>query len=169
MYCKLIRLQNHIGVQMQRNREGFLVGELERECTNCGKIFKKTSKTVTLCNECNSNRVKASSTEYKMLARAKNRSKINGLEFNIDLEDIVVPEFCPILGLKLDEFKGKSGGRPNSPALDRIDNSKGYVKGNVMVISHLANQMKASANAEQLLSFANWVLSTHQQEVTNPV
>lgn len=113
---------------MQRNREGFLVGELERECTNCGKIFKKTSKTVTLCNECNS-----------------------------------------ILGLKLDEFKGMSGGRPNSPALDRIDNSKGYVKGNVMVISHLANQMKASANAEQLLSFANWVLSTYQQEVTNPV
>ena len=104
-----------------------------------------------------------------MLARAKNRSKINGLEFNIGLEDIVVPEFCPVLGVKLDEFKGKSGGRPNSPALDRIDNSKGYVKGNVMVISHLANQMKASANAEQLLSFANWILSTYQQEVTNPV
>lgn len=153
---------------MELNREGYLVGEFERECTACGSIFKKTSKTVTLCNQCNSNRVKSNSTEFKMLARAKCRAKRNGLDFNIDISDLDVPIYCPILGFKLEEFKGACGGRPNSPALDRIDNSKGYIKGNVMVISHMANQMKSSANEDQLITFAKWIMSTYQKEVTKP-
>jgi hypothetical protein len=142
---------------MQKNREGFFVGEFERECTSCGCIFKKTSKTVTICNSCNTKRVKSNSTENKMLMRAKSRAKKNGLDFNIDISDIVIPDICPVFGTKLEEFKGASGGRPSSPALDRIDNSLGYVKGNVMVLSHLANQMKGSATAEELFKFANWV------------
>lgn len=153
---------------MKLNREGYLVGEFTRECTACGTVFKKTSKTVTVCNRCNSNRVKSNSTESKMLARAKGRAKRNNLDFNIELQDLVVPKYCPILGLKLEEFRGACGGRPNSPALDRIDNSKGYVKGNVMVISHMANQMKSSANREELLKFAKWILSTYREEVTIP-
>lgn len=142
---------------MERNREGFLVNETHRECTNCGKIFKRTSKTVTLCGVCNSNRVKSNDPIRKMLARAKGRAKANSLEFNITVDDILIPTHCPVLGFEIKEHSGSCGGKPNSPALDRIDNSKGYIKGNVMVLSHLANQMKASANTEQLLKFADWV------------
>lgn len=152
-----------------KNREGFFVGETERECTKCGSIFSKTSKTVTLCPACNTKRVKASPPENKMLARAKGRAKQRGIEFNIELSDIEIPEFCPILGLKLETFSGGCGGRPNSPALDRVDNTKGYVKGNVSVISHQANQMKSSASAEELLKFAKWIMSTYQEEVTTPL
>jgi ribosomal protein L37AE/L43A len=150
------------GVTMtNRNREGYYVGEVDRECTKCGKIFLKTSKTVTLCNKCNSERVKGQTPEQKMLRRVKTRAIERGHSFNLDLADIVIPETCPILGTPLVVFKGRSGGQPNSPALDRIDNSKGYVKGNIMVMSHLANMMKSSATEDELVMFANWIIKTY--------
>lgn len=141
------------------NREGYYVTDSERECTNCGTIFPRTSKTVTLCGACNSSRVKRRSLVSKMLSRAKARAKERGIPFNIDASDIVIPERCPILGIKLEAHSGSSGGKNPSPALDRIDNTKGYVKGNVMVVSHLANMMKSSASPEQLIKFADWIYS----------
>lgn len=153
---------------MSINREGYYVGTVDRECTGCGTIFPKTSKTVTLCGKCNSARVKGQTPELKMLRRCKTRSVEKGLAFNLDTDDISIPEFCPVLGIALVVHEGRSGGEPNSPALDRIDNDLGYVKGNVMVVSHLANMMKSSATKDQLLSFARWVFDTHSgDEVTN--
>lgn len=140
-----------------RNREGYFVTESKRECTNCGEVFCKTSKTVTLCPSCNSKRVTEQSPEVKMYRRAKARAAKTGIEFSISKEDIKIPERCPILGVELQVFKGKPGGRKNSPALDRKDCSKGYTVENVWVISHLANMMKSNANAEELLKFSNWV------------
>ncbi len=142
-----------------KNREGYYVTEFERECTKCGVVFCKTSKTVTLCPSCNSKRVTEQSPEVRMYRRAKARAAASGIEFSISKEDIVIPEFCPILGVKLEVFRGKPGGRKNSPALDRKDSSKGYTVNNVWVISHLANMMKSSANDEELQAFANWVQS----------
>lgn len=37
-----------------------------------------------------------------------------------------------------------------SPSLDRLDSSKGYVKGNVRVISKRANQLKNNATVEEM-------------------
>lgn len=149
---------------MKRNREGNLVSKYERECSKktCSNVFSLTSKTVTLCPTCNSERVKSESLEKRMLRRAKSRAKERGLEFDIDLSDIYIPAHCPILGIKLVAHKGRSGGNPNSPALDRIDNKKGYVKGNVMVVSHRANMMKVDASPEELVKFAEWVLSRYR-------
>lgn len=149
-----------------KNREGFLVSETERECTNpaCRKIFPRTSKTVTLCNQCNSNRVRnCESKEAKMLARAKTRSKLAGIECTITVDDIVIPDKCPIMDITMRSYEGAPGGRPNSPALDRIDNSEGYVPGNVQVICHLANMMKSSATPEELLKFADWAIKTYRK------
>jgi hypothetical protein len=96
-----------------------------------------------------------------MYRRAKSRAAQSGLEFNLNKEDIKIPIQCPVLGIPLSTHKGTSGGRDNSPALDRVDNSKGYIKGNVLVISHLANMMKSSANKEQLIKFSEWVQKTY--------
>lgn len=141
---------------MIKNREGYLISETERECTKCNNIFNKTSKTVTLCNKCNSERVKCTSPEKKMLARAKSRARIKNIEFNIILDDIQIPLKCPILGLELTCKKG-SGGDNSSPALDRINPKLGYIKGNIRVISHLANMMKSCSTKEQLIIFAEWI------------
>jgi hypothetical protein len=96
---------------------------------------------------------------------AKRRAKDKNFEFNIEETDINMPAMCPILDipiLKVYTEGKKSGPTPNSASLDRIDNNKGYVKGNVQVISHLANTMKASATEEQLIKFAQWILKTYE-------
>ena len=88
---------------------------------------------------------------------AKRRAKNKSLEFSITLDEIVIGESCPILGIPLIVGDGKI--HDTSPSLDRIDNSKGYIKGNVQVISNLANRMKNSASNELLIKFANWILN----------
>ena len=66
------------------------------------------------------------------------------------------PKVCPVFEMELDW--GMNGRQPNSPSLDRIDPTKGYVKGNVMIISDLANGMKQNATPEQLKQFGRYHL-----------
>lgn len=79
--------------------------------------------------------------DYYMFHDARRRAKASGLDFNIEFNDIHTPETCPILGIPL--FRTNGGHTDNSPSLDRIDNSKGYVKDNVAVISYKANRYKS--------------------------
>jgi len=90
------------------------------------------------------------------LAFTKHNAKLRGLEFNISREDLFLPKYCPILGIKLNYSASKVS--DNSPSIDRIDNSKGYIKGNVIVVSRLANAMKNSATFEQLKLFSTNIL-----------
>lgn len=145
---------------MIKNREGNLVSETHRQCTNseCKIIFKKTSKTVTLCNKCNSNRVKCTDPRSKILNGAKNRAKSKNIDFNLNINDIIIPEYCPILGMRLKRHTGKPGGKKDSPSIDRINPNKGYIKDNIRIISHLANMMKSHATKAELLTFANWII-----------
>ena len=55
-------------------------------------------------------------------------------------------------------LNGTKSNYENSPSLDRIDNSKGYIKGNVWVISQKANAMKNSATLEELKIFSTNIL-----------
>jgi len=89
--------------------------------------------------------------EKRLLQAAKSRAKLLGLEFNLTIDDIKIPILCPILKQPL---------LPKtrySPSLDRINSNKGYIKGNVWVISKKANVMKNDASLEELRSFAEWV------------
>jgi hypothetical protein len=86
---------------------------------------------------------------YYMLKRAENRAKDKNIPFDINLSDIVVPEYCPILGIKLQVGKG-SGPSDASPSLDRIVPQLGYTKGNIMVISMKANKIKSDVLLEDI-------------------
>ena len=99
--------------------------------------------------------------EQCLLRAARGRANKKQIEFNLTIEDIVIPECCPVLHIKLQRQLGKGKILDTSPSLDRIDNSKGYIKGNVQVISTKANAMKSSANKEELLKFANWIYNTY--------
>lgn len=84
-------------------------------------------------------------------ATAKTRAKRAGREFNIEVSDVIVPEFCPVLGMKLQRAEGRSfRSKDASPSLDRIDSSKGYVKGNIRVISWRANIVKGDATMAEI-------------------
>lgn len=88
-----------------------------------------------------------------IIRNSKYMAKRRGIYFNLEYTDFELPEFCPILGIKLEYGSGNDGNSPNHATLDRIDNTKGYIPGNVMIISRLANSMKNSATFEQLQSF----------------
>jgi hypothetical protein len=90
----------------------------------------------------------------QMLRAAKDRAKKNGKEFSLTVEDIFIPSVCPILKIPL--FIGRKG-NANSPSLDRIDSSKGYVAENVAVISYRANMIKNNATLEELEAITNYV------------
>lgn len=91
-----------------------------------------------------------------MFGAARSRAKKRGLEFNIELSDIVIPDKCPILEVPF--IYGTKGDYSYTPSLDRIDNSKGYIKGNIMVISQKANSMKNSATWDELHKFVKNII-----------
>ena len=91
-----------------------------------------------------------------MLRRAATRARSNGMEFSLKAEDITpLPEFCPVFGTRL-RLRAKSQD-PNAYSLDRIDNSKGYVKGNVAVMSYRANRLKNDGTAQEHEAIAAWI------------
>jgi hypothetical protein len=86
-----------------------------------------------------------------LLSAAKVRAKKFGLDFNLELSDIVIPELCPVLKVPLKK------GTSYAPSIDRVDNTRGYTKDNIQVISMRANTMKSSASDEELRAFADWI------------
>ena len=101
------------------------------------------------------------SPQKRLLWAARKRSKVKGIDFNIEESDIIIPESCPLTGIKLLPHVPRGNRRDQVMSLDRIDNSKGYVKGNIWVISHLANTMKSNASQEILLNFAEGILKLY--------
>jgi hypothetical protein len=101
----------------------------------------------------------------QMLINARTRAKREGVPFDLDVEDITIPEHCPILGLRIGvQLGGGRGGRNCSPSLDRLDPAAGYVRGNVTVVSLKANRLKNQLSPEQLMLFARFYYE-HAQRV----
>lgn len=95
--------------------------------------------------------------EKYLFKSAKERCKKKNIPFNITIEDIIIPEYCPILKIKL--TKGEMSKKDwNAPSIDKIVPELGYVKGNIMVISLKANVMKNNATKEELLNFCEFFL-----------
>lgn len=93
-----------------------------------------------------------------MIRNLKGSAKRRNLEFNLEYTDIILPRYCPILEFELDYSKNISYAI-NTHTIDRINNSKGYIKGNIIVISRLANAMKNEANFNQLKLFSKNILN----------
>lgn len=131
---------------------------LNHYCKKCYKEYNKErqrQKRLSLTNRSKERdydfQRRQKNPELEMLNRTRKRAHAKNIPFNIEISDIIIPEKCPILNipLKLNTVSAKD----DSPSLDKIDSSKGYIKGNVRVISRLANIMKAHATKEQIEKF----------------
>jgi len=89
------------------------------------------------------------------LGHAKQRAQKKGWDFALSAKDIIVPEFCPILGIRLQVGDGAFS--DSSPSLDRINPNLGYVPGNVAVISMRANAIKRDGSAAEHERIAAWM------------
>ena len=86
----------------------------------------------------------------------KKNANRQGIEFSINFGEITFPTHCPILGIELDYFS-IDGRKENTPSFDRKDPSKGYVKGNVFIISWRANRIKNDGTADEHRQISDWM------------
>jgi len=76
-----------------------------------------------------------------MFACKKHSALAAGVEFTIQLYDFDFPTRCPVFDTPM-----RLGGPLNdSPTLSRLNSSRGYVPGNVVVVSRRAARMKGDA------------------------
>lgn len=96
----------------------------------------------------------------ELINSIRSRARARGLEFDIDVDDIVIPDRCPILGIPLSVGIGTR--TDSSPSVDRINNDRGYVKGNVQVISFRANRIKNDASLEEMQKIVEYLKEINQ-------
>lgn len=115
-------------------------GYRQKTCKNCRKSI----------NSLEHQKVKIKRPKSLFIYRARARAKKLGIPFDLDESDIIIPELCPILGIRLILGTGfETTGRDNSPSLDRVIPDLGYVKGNVRIISKKANTIKGFGTIEE--------------------
>lgn len=85
-----------------------------------------------------------------LFATAKSRAKREGKDFTVSFEEIEWPEFCPVLGIRIN-YSVKGGRRgDDSPSLDRTRPELHYTAGNVVVMSWRANRIKYDSTIDEL-------------------
>lgn len=128
---------------------------LSRKLTkSCGCMSKEMAgkRAVKLFTTHNKSRT----IEGQLLYSAADRARKNKLDFNLTIEDIIIPDKCPLLGTPINKNRGR-GHNPDSPSLDRKNNAFGYVKNNVHVISTRANALKGDASLDEMETLVkNW-------------
>ena len=102
---------------------------------------------------------------YSWANMIKYRAVKKGLPYDLDADYIqsILPTYCPVLGIKLARSIGKPGSSPASPTVDRIVPELGYVRGNVIIVSKRANQIKSDASPNEIMKVAQFYASLIKQ------
>lgn len=98
--------------------------------------------------------------KYYWLSRILCNKKITQEKRLKILNELNIPDVCPILGFELNyngvERAGWTRGE-NSPSIDRIDSNKGYEVDNLQIISWRANRIKNDSTPEELMLIAKYM------------
>lgn len=116
--------------------------------------IKRRDMSCIVCSKTRSREFRLRNFLKCLVTSARTRANRKSIVFNITEEDLVIPEICPLLEIPL-IIGNHIETRNSSPSIDRIDNTLGYIRGNVRIISFLANSMKRDVPKEMLLLFAN--------------
>ncbi len=136
-------------------------------CTTCQAVSKKEQYDAGWRQKANPETAKKKHRKWvekhpiehwiiRAVGRARKRAMANELPFNITIEYIesIFPEKCPVFGTSF-KFLGNKTSQPESPSLDKIDPNKGYVVGNVAIISMKANVINQIASLEEIFKAAD--------------
>lgn len=105
--------------------------------------------------------------EYTGLREHLRRVKKRDPNYDITIEDLLLQwnqqnGICVYSGVKLNHPKD-GGSNMIKASLDRIDSSKGYIKGNIQFISISCNHAKNSMTHEEMLEFCE-IISNHYKK-----
>jgi hypothetical protein len=129
-------------------------------------LIDKTRKTTTdrksTCKNCSAsirekerrNRSWKYDARQVLLSNAKQRAKKLNMEFSLTKEDIDIPDICPVFKFPLKRENKETW--MCAPSIDRIDNTRGYVKDNIIIVSRRANILKKDATIEELIKLADY-------------
>ncbi len=144
------------------------------ECGNIksmayGAIIKATKKGQPVGCGCRKNRPRCESSRWKGHGEIshqlwwfiKNSSKNRHLPFDITIEyiwDLFLKQDrkCALSGVNL-TFNSKATIKDGNASLDRIDSSKGYIKGNVQWVHKRVNKMKSNYSEKELIYWCNLI------------
>ena len=99
-----------------------------------------------------------------LMCNVRQRCKTYGYELQItrlDLLEIYQKQNgkCALTGQEFDlSVRHGNTVKPNSMSIDRIDSNKGYVPGNVRIITAMANTAKGRWTDEELINFCKQVV-----------
>lgn len=175
-YCcnnKFERLLSEHKQNMKKNRKTFC----SRSC-----MCVQHNKTRIPCY--NLNNLKRSTTDEfspfrRFIASMKRRKLKTGKEHNITLQDLKEQwkkqkGICPYTGWQLWLPIAIHKWDPEMPkhlkaSIDRINSSKGYIKGNIQFVCLIANLAKNNFSDEDLIKFCNAVVKNNSRSNTSIV
>ena len=107
-----------------------------------------------------------------MYKGALQRARKDRIPFDIDIEYLksIKTDRCPIFDMELSWGKigeGHKNMAESSPSLDKIKPEYGYIKGNVCIISNLANTIKHNVGYEELYKVADWLYEKYKEVEKN--
>jgi hypothetical protein len=144
-----------------------------KACTKCGVVKEYTEEFFSKrehgrlradCRKCYNKYYRDNIHKYAkthMIYDAKVRATRKEMDFDLTKKELHFPEKCPVLNIKL--IHGKEDWK-NSPTIDRIDNSKGYVLDNCIVVSSLANTIKNSATPSEILKVGKFYKKLYKKK-----
>ena len=136
----------------RKNKNNQYDDELYYNCRSCAR--NKARRSYRTHKSSNVEKYKEN-PEKKIFQNLKGRAKKNGVVFEIEISDIIIPEICPVLGIPIIPFSSSD----NSPSVDKFIPTLGYVKGNINIISKRANRIKDNATVEEVEKLLNWMKS----------
>lgn len=92
--------------------------------------------------------------EKYLFNKTKASAKKENIEFKIKLSDIIIPLICPLLEKTITKNVG-NGRLWTNPCIFRVDESKGYIKSNIIITCILANHYRSVSSPKEARMFAD--------------
>jgi len=141
----------------------------ERKAEYMIEYYQKNKERI---KEYNRNRNKPTPEMYRFFSnkasKLKTKSRENKIPYDLDGKYLqsIYPEDgkCPALNIEMKA--GSDSDWRLSPSVDRIDPSGGYIRGNVIWISWLANCIKSSARPKQIIAVGKFYKQLEEKSLT---